>query len=160
MSGTIAGRSVTRVLWARCRGRHHSADCFGRLSQRMIAGVLQDLFHLTVSDGQFSRLQSIGRKALQTGYNDIVADVQNSAALNIDETGWREHGSKTWLWTVVGKLTTLFAVRPSRSRNEVHHLLGKGFSRIMMCDRYSAYNHPADESRQFCWAQCCETFRR
>ena len=132
---------------------------FGRLSQRMIAGVLRDLFHLKVSDGQISRLQSIGRKALQAGYNDIVADVRNSAALNIDETGWRENGSKAWLWTVVGKLTTLFAVRPSRSRNEVHHLLGKGFSGIMMCDRYSAYNHLADECRQFCWAHLLRDFQ-
>src|SRR5690606_13199925 len=84
---------------------------FGRLSQRMIAAVLRDLFHLEVADGQISRLQSIGRNALQAGYNDIVADVRNSAALNIDETGWRESGGKAWLWTIVGRLATLFAVR-------------------------------------------------
>jgi transposase len=125
----------------------------------MIAGVLRDLFHLKVSDGQISRLQSIGRKALQAGYNDIVADVRNSAALNIDETGWRENGGKAWLWTVVGKMATLFAVRPSRSREEVHHLLGKGFSGIMMCARYSAYNHLADEGRQFCWAHLLRDFQ-
>jgi transposase len=93
----------------------------------MISGILQDLYQLKVADGQISRLQSVGRKALQAGYNDIVADVRDSAALHIDETGWRQNGNKAWLWTVVGKLATLFAVRPSRSRNKVHHLLGDGF---------------------------------
>jgi transposase len=67
---------------------------FGRLSQRMISGILQDLYQLKVADGQISRLQSVGRKALQAGYNDIVADVRDSAALHIDEIGWRQNGNK------------------------------------------------------------------
>lgn len=132
---------------------------FGRLSQRMISGILQDLYQLKVADGQISRLQSVGRKALQAGYNDIVADVRDSAALHIDETGWRQNGNKAWLWTVVGKLATLFAVRPSRSRNEVHHLLGDDFNGIVVCDRYSAYNHLADDCRQFCWAHLLRDFQ-
>jgi hypothetical protein len=41
----------------------------------MISGVLRDLIHLKVSDGQIGGLQGIGRKALQAGYDDIVADV-------------------------------------------------------------------------------------
>lgn len=132
---------------------------FGRLSQRMIAGVLQDLFQLQVADGQISRLQSHGRNALQAGYDDIVVDVRKSAALNIDETAWRQNGRKAWLWTVVGRLATLFAVRPSRSRSEVHQLLGAEFSGIVVCDRYSAYNHLEDERRQFCWAHLLRDFQ-
>jgi len=58
---------------------------------------------------RISRLQSVGRKALEAGYNDIVADVRHSAALNIDETGWRQNGSKAWLWTVVGRLAMIAA---------------------------------------------------
>ncbi|MFM8474313.1 MAG: hypothetical protein ACKOEO_00765, partial [Planctomycetaceae bacterium] len=50
---------------------------------------------------------------LPPGYNDIVADVRDSAALHIGETGWRQNGNKAWLWTIVGKLATLFAVRPT-----------------------------------------------
>jgi transposase len=132
---------------------------FGRLSQRMIAGVLKDLFHLEVADGQISRLQSIGRSALQAGYNDIVEEVRNSAALNIDETGWRQDGKKAWLWTAVGRLATLFAVRLSRSRDEVHALLGEEFGGIVVCDRYSAYNHLPDNRRQFCWAHLLRDFQ-
>jgi transposase len=125
----------------------------------MIASLLRDLFGLKVSDGQISRLQSTGRNALQAGYNDIAADVRNSAALNIDETSWRENGQKAWLWTVVGKLGTLLAVRASRSRDEVHALLGEEFSGIVVSDRFSAYNHLDDHRRQFCWAHLLRDFQ-
>jgi transposase len=125
----------------------------------MMASLLRDLFCLEVADGQISRLQSIGRRALQAGYNDIVADVRNSAALNMDETSWRQNGSKAWLWTVVGRVGTLFAVRPSRSRDEVHALLGEDFSGIVVSDRYSAYSHLDDDCRQFCWAHLIRDFQ-
>lgn len=118
----------------------------------MIASLLRDLFSLEVPTGQISRLQSAGRKALQAGNNDIEADVRNSAVLNIDETGWRQNGKKAWLWTLVARLGTLFSVRPSRSREELHALLGTDFNGIVVCDRYSAYNHLQDHCRQFCWA--------
>jgi len=126
-------------------------DC-DRVDQRIIATLLQDLFGLQISDGQISRLQSIGRKAMQAGYDEIVVDVRNSAAVNMDETGWRENGRKAWLWTVVGRLGTLFAVRTSRSRAMATDLLGEKFNGIVVSDRYSAYSHLEDHCHQFCWA--------
>ena len=132
---------------------------FGRLSQRIIATMLQDLFALDVSDGQISRLQSIGRKAMQAGYGEIVADVRNSATVNIDETGWRENGRKAWLWTVVGRFGTLFAVRTSRSRAMSTALLGEDFNGIVVSDRYSAYSHLEDHGHQFCWAHLLRDFQ-
>ena len=64
----------------------------GRPSQRMMAQLLRDLFDLVTTDGQISRLQTIGRKALHPGYAEITADVRQSAAVNLDETGRRENG--------------------------------------------------------------------
>lgn len=78
----------------------------GRLSQRLIARLLDDLLGLKVSDGQVSRLQRIGRESLQPAYAEIAADVRGSAAVNIDETGWREDGRRAWLWTAVGRFAT------------------------------------------------------
>lgn len=131
----------------------------GRLSQRIIASLLRDLFRLDISDGQISRLQSVGRQALQAGYEEIVADVRNSAAVNIDETSWWENGAKAWLWTIVGRLGTLFSVRPSRSREEVHALLGDEFDGIIVSDRYSAYSDREDDCHQFCWAHLLRDFQ-
>lgn len=132
---------------------------FGRLSQRVIASLLRDLFGLEIADGQISRLQSIGRRAMQAGYDEIVADIRNSAAVNIDETGWRENGRKAWLWTVVGRLGTRFAVRRSRSRAMATDLLGDDFPGVVVSDRYSAYSHLEDHRHQFCWAHLLRDFQ-
>ena len=45
----------------------------------------------------------------------------------MDETGWRENGLKAWLWTVVGRASTLFSIRRTRSRSVVTELLGAEF---------------------------------
>lgn len=131
----------------------------GRLSQRMMAQLLGDLFDLEISDGQISRLQTIGRKALQTGYDEITADVRQSAVVNMDETGWRENGLKAWLWTVVGRAGTLFSIRRTRSRSVVTELLGEEFGGIVGSDRYSAYSHLEDCRHQFCWAHLLRDFQ-
>jgi transposase len=131
----------------------------GRLSQRMMAQLLRDLFDLEISDGQISRLQTIGRKALQSGYEEITADVRQSAAVNMDETGWRENGLKAWLWTVVGRASTLFSIRRTRSRSVVTELLGAEFGGIIGSDRYSAYSHLDDHRHQFCWAHLLRDFQ-
>lgn len=131
----------------------------GRLSQRMIAQMLRDLFALDVSDGQISRLQRIGRTALQAGHQEITADVRSSAAVNVDETGWREDGRRAWLWTVAGRRGTLFAIRPQRSRRVLQELLGEEYGGIVGSDRYSAYSHLEDQQHQFCWAHLLRDFQ-
>lgn len=103
----------------------------------MIAELLGDLLGLTISDGQISRLQRIGRESLQPAYEEIAADVRNSAAVNIDETGWREDGRRAWLWTAVGRFATRFVVRRSRSRAVMRELLGDDFAGIVIADRRS-----------------------
>ena len=131
----------------------------GRLSQRMIAQLLGDLLGLTISVGQISRLQRIGRESLQPAYEEIAADVRESATVNIDETGWREDGRRAWLWTAVGRFATRFAIRRSRSRAVMDELLGDDFSGVLVADRYSAYAAVPDDRRQFCWAHLLRDFQ-
>jgi hypothetical protein len=49
------------------------------------------LFDLEISDGQISRLPTIGRKSLLSGYEEIAADVRQSAVEEMDETSWCEN---------------------------------------------------------------------
>ena len=131
----------------------------GRLSHRIMAELLERLFGLEISVGQVSRLQRIGREALQPGVDEITATVRTSEVVNMDETGWRENGRRAWLWTAVGTAATLFAVRASRSRNVVKELLGETFAGIVGSDRYSAYSDLPDERHQFCWAHLLRDFQ-
>lgn len=131
----------------------------GRLSHRIMAEHLERLFGLEISIGQVSRLQRIGREALQPGVDEITAAVRTSEVVNMDETGWRENGRRAWLWTAVGRPATLFAVRVWRSRNVVKELLGETFAGIIGSDRYSAYSDLPDERHQFCWAHLLRDFQ-
>lgn len=131
----------------------------GRLSHRIMAEHLERLFGLEISIGQVSRLQRIGREALQPGVDEITAAVRTSEVVNMDETGWRENGRRAWLWTAVGRPATLFAVRVWRSRNVVKELLGEIFAGIIGSDRYSAYSDLPDERHQFCWAHLLRDFQ-
>ena len=69
------------------------------------------------------------------------------------------NGRKAWLWTVVGRLGTLFAVRTSRSRAMATDLLGEKFNGIVVSDRYLAYSHLEDHCHQFCWAHLLRDFQ-
>jgi transposase len=131
----------------------------GRLSHRIMAELLERLFGLEISIGQVSRLQRIGREALQPGVDEITAAIRTSEVVNMDETGWRENGRRAWLWTVVGTVATLLAMRASRSRKVVTELLGETFTGIVGSDRYSAYSDLPDERHQFCWAHLLRDFQ-
>jgi transposase len=135
---------MPQQIWSERGGNSHSAQQFWKTQSEDDRHSAEDLLDLEISDGGISRLQSIGPKAMQAGCDQIAADIRNSAAVNINETGWREDGRKAWLWTVVGRLGTLFAVRTSRSRAIATDLLGEKFKGIVVSDRYSAYSHLED----------------
>lgn len=68
--------------------RTHYCDC---IALERSPQLLRDLFDLEISDGQISRLPTIGRKSLLSGYEEIAADVRQSAVEEMDETSWCEN---------------------------------------------------------------------
>lgn len=131
----------------------------GRISQRIMATLLRDLFGLRISDGQISRLQTIGRKSLQAGYEEIVADVRKSATVNLDETGWVQNKDRAWMWVAVGPRASLYSIHQSRSRSVVHATMGDDYRGLVTSDRFSAYSDIPDGRHQFCWAHLIRDFR-
>jgi hypothetical protein len=117
-----------------------------------MATLLRDLFGLSISDGQISRLQTIGRKSLQAGYEEIVADVRKSATINLDETGWVQNNDRAWMWVAVGPRASLYSIHQSRSRSVVHATMGDDYRGVVTSDRFSAYSDIPDGRHQFCWA--------
>jgi hypothetical protein len=92
----------------------------GRISLRIMAAILEDLSGLTIADGQISRLQTIERKSLPVGCEDIVADIRKSANVNLDETGCVQNNNRASMWVAVGPCASLCAIyqsRPEDGRN-------------------------------------------
>jgi hypothetical protein len=68
----------------------------------------------------------------------------------MDESGWREDGVNGYIWTA-GTLTERYFTRRSREKEAVDAVLGEGFSGVLVCDFYAAYDHyPGVKQR--CWS--------
>ncbi len=130
-----------------------------RLSQRLTVELLKNLLGLSISTGMISKLQAIGRAALEPVHQDIARTVRASDQIHADETSWREAGKKAWLWTAVAPLATLFLIRKSRSGEVARELIGQGFKGVVITDRYTSYHWIREKRRQFCWAHLLRDFQ-
>src|SRR6266536_6153708 len=96
------------------------------------------------------------RDPLVTGVQTCALPI--SAAVNIDETGWRTAGERRTLWAALTERTALFRIAPDRHEREAKALLGEEFQGIACSDRWWAYNYPEPERRQLCWAHLVRDF--
>ena len=129
-----------------------------RMSKRNIVKLLSDAFGVEMSVGTVSRLEQAVAAALAPPVEEARAFVRQQAVVNVDETGWRQHRAKAWLWTAVTEGVTVFAIRKSRGRVGVEAILGPDRRAVVGSDRYSAYGHLPRERRQVCWAHLRRTF--
>lgn len=84
--------------------------------------------------------------------------MQAAAAVHVDETSWRENKKRSWLWTAVTTLVSVFLIRPCRSAAVAAALLGQATGSVHS-DRYSAYQRIPLERRQVCWAHLRRDFQ-
>lgn len=127
-----------------------------RLGKRPIQQLLSDCFGLSISLGMVCKLQQRTAKLLQATYDELCMQVRTEN-VNIDETGWKENQQKAWLWVVVAPLVTVFRVAHSRGRQVVEQLLGRTFTQVATCDRWSAYEWL--KRVQCCWAHLRRDFQ-
>src|ERR1043165_7539627 len=72
-----------------------------RLSRREVRQLLQELWAVRISLGAVVRQEQAQSAALAPVVEEARATVQQTAVVNIDETGWRQAQQRAWLWTVV-----------------------------------------------------------
>lgn len=129
-----------------------------RISHRDVVHLLADLFQLPISLGSVVTLQTTVSTALAPVYADIQTQVQATAVVNVDETGWKEAGQRCWLWTAVGAVATLFRVARSRGTQVLHALIGADYGGIVGSDRGRAYLQQPPKRHQLCWAHLIRNF--
>ena len=137
---TLLGPRATSLI-ALLHGRY-------RLSMREVVAVLADLWHLPLALGSVAASCEIVSQALAPTYTAIQTAVQQQPTANLDETGWREAGQRSWLWVAVTAIGTLFLIVRSRGGGVLTHLVGPQWAGIGTSDRWSAYKRLALERRQ------------
>jgi transposase len=131
-----------------------------RLSRREAVACLAELGEVELSVGALARLEQTTSAALAPVVDAVAAAVQQAPVANLDETGWWQGQTRSWLWTMVTETLTLFRLDPSRSKAVAQSLLGPDWTGIVGSDRYSAYRYLPLEQRQLCWAHLIREFRK
>src|SRR5215207_8401110 len=126
-----------------------------RLSRREAVACLAELGEVELSVGALARLEQVTSTALEPVVDEVAA-----AVANLDETGWWQGRTRSWLWTMVTETLTLFRLDPHRSKAVAQALLGPDWTGIVGSDRYSAYRYLPLEQRQLCWAHLIREFRK
>ena len=131
-----------------------------RLSRREAVACLAELGEVELSVGALARLERATSTALAPVVAEVATAVRQAAVANLDETGWWQGKTRSWLWTMVTETLTLFRLDPHRSKAAAQVLLGPDWSGIVGSDRYSAYRYLPLERRQLCWAHLIREFRK
>lgn len=122
----------------------------GRLPVRTIQWLLATVYDLQVSVGAIvgasARVGTAGAATVMA----IRDQVRASAAVAMDETGWRENGVNGYVWTAATP-TARYFVHGRRTGAMVDTILGDQFAGAIGCDFYAAYHHYPG-AKQRCWA--------
>jgi hypothetical protein len=121
-----------------------------RLPGRLIQERLQREYGLTISHGGIIGLLQRMAAAGAPTYEQLQQDVRASPVVHADETGWREDGQHTTVWTVsTAQLVSVHHGR--RTTAAIDLILGADFGGTIVADCYAAYNHFLGP-KQRCWA--------
>jgi transposase len=129
-----------------------------RVSRLDAVELLEELFGARISTGAIEAILTRTGDALQEPCRDLLEQVQASAALNIDETGWRLKGVQRALWGAFTDRLAVFRIAADRHEDHARALLN-GHQGVVTSDRWWAYNHLPLARRQVCWSHLRRDFQ-
>ena len=130
-----------------------------RLSVRETATVLSVVCGLPVSAGGVVGLCHDTSEALAKPQAQIAERVRAESVVNVDETSWRQAGTRPWLWVMRGKRATLFRVMKRRNSDSLRELLGTEYAGTVISDRHRLYNCLPVDRREVCWSHLKRDFQ-
>ena len=124
------------------------------LPSQKIIKMLEAQYNLTISDGEVYKMLEQAAQAFGPDYKKLEQKIRDASVKHIDETGWRIDGKNHWLWIFINKEIALYVVRKQRSSSVPIKLLGKQKDKVVVNDRYNAYNVLVRKTKcklQICW---------
>ena len=120
-----------------------------RLSRAKIQEFLCDWLGVKLSIGTIDRCIREAGIACEPVVEELLAELQLSEILHVDETPWYQKGKLYWLWVAINSKTAVFRIAP-RTKKEFKQLVTEAFVGWLITDGYNAYRHR--ERRQRCLA--------
>lgn len=145
--GGLAGPRLTTLI-AYLKGVCHA-------SYSTIRTFVRDVVKVTISRSELCSIVTKVAKALAQPYDELLRDLPQQAALNVDETGHKDNGVPWWTWCFRASLYTVFKIDAHRSAEVLMEVLGREFEGVVGCDYFGAYRRYMREcsiTLQFCLA--------
>jgi transposase len=130
------------------------------VSKRGIEDFVETVCRLPLALGTVSNLEQEMSAALAAAHAEAQQAVQQAAAKNVDETGWKKAGAKRWLWGAATGLVACFVITSTRGALGLAALLGTKIKGIISSDRWSVYGQLKLGMRQLCWAHLKRDFQK
>ncbi len=108
-----------------------------RLSRKRIQEFLNDWLGIKLSVGTINQCILECGRAVSPLEDELVAEIQKSGLLYVDETGWQEKGKLKWLWVLRTATVTLYMIG-KRSWDVIADVM-ENFSGWLMSDGYLQY---------------------
>ena len=121
------------------------------LSRRAAEQSVGDLYGVPISLGSVSATEAVVSAVIATPVDDAHDAACAQPVAGIDETGWRHHHGKAWLWAFCTAVATVFMVATNRG-DVAFRALVRGFHGILVSDRWVVYDAWDMAKRQLCWA--------
>jgi transposase len=130
-----------------------------RISHREVKCFLAQQNHVNLSLGSIPAILRRVSAALESSTEEAWEEVRQAKVRYVDETGWKEHGQKAWLWAALSSGATAFRLAPTRGSIVLEECFGKALKRgIYVSDRCRSYQVIKMKKRGICHAHLKRDF--
>ena len=98
-----------------------------------IRKFIRDVLGETVSRGYLRKVIEKASHSLDAPYEELLNRLPLETHLNVDETGHKENGERSWTWVFRADLYVLFKIDKSRGSQVLVEVLGKEFNGVLGC---------------------------
>lgn len=130
-----------------------------RISRRGAQCAIEDLFGIHLSLGSMTAIETSASAVLEQPVEEAHRAAVAQPVAHLDETGWRHHHHKAWLWVLVTSVATIFSLSMSRGHDAFEKLI-RNFDGILESDRWVIYDAWEVTKRQLCWSHLERTWER
>jgi transposase len=117
-----------------------------------VSALFRDRFGLRVTAGGLVHALHRAADRASPTYDALRRQVQRSAVVTPDETGWKVGGRLHWLWAFATPDTTVYAILPGRGYEEAASVLGPEFAGTLVRDGWAPYRRFDHAIHQTCLA--------
>ncbi len=131
-----------------------------KLSKRQALTLLKDFFQMPICIGSISNVEHRVSESLELVHGQIKNSIDESKVAHIDETGFKQNNRSGWAWIMANECFSFLQLEYSRGKKIAKKLIGSFINRVIISDRYPAYNFLPDSCHQICWAHLKRDFQK